>query len=90
MLGMQKRLEAIWTSAVESRDTLETRCEADTGSFFILTYCDSLRGFKTPKVVLGDLKKQTLSPKESQENENCGNLVPPHVSLPLQGCFKVI
>lgn len=88
MLEMQKKLEAKWTRAFESKDTLEMRCVAETGSFFILTYCGSLRGFETPKVVLSDLKKQTLSPEESQENANRGNLVPPHVSLPLQGRFK--
>jgi hypothetical protein len=75
-----------WTRAVESRDTLEMRCVAETGSFFILTYCGSFCGFETPKVVLSDLK--TLSPEESQENAKRGNLVPPHVSLPLQGRFK--
>jgi hypothetical protein len=42
------------------------RCVAETGSSFILTYFGSLRGFETPKVVLSDLKKQTLSPGESQ------------------------
>jgi hypothetical protein len=88
MLEMQKKLEVRWTRAVESRDTLEMRCVAETGSFFILTYCGSLRGFETPKGVLSDLKKQTLSPEESQENANRGNLVPPHVLLPLQGRFK--
>jgi hypothetical protein len=41
----------------------EMRCVAETGSFFILTYCGSLRGFETPKVVLSDLTKQTLSPE---------------------------
>jgi hypothetical protein len=88
MLEIQKRLEARWTRAVESKDTLEMFCVAETGSLFILTYCGSLRGFETPKFVLGDLKKQTLSPEESQRNANHGNLVPPHVSLPLQGRFK--
>jgi hypothetical protein len=87
MLEMQKRLEARWTRAVESRDNLVMRCVAYTGSFFILTYCGSLRGLETPKVVLNDLKRQTLSPEESQENTNRGNLVQPHVSLPLQGRF---
>ena len=76
-----------WTSTVESRDALEKRFEAETGSLFILTYCGSLRGFEISKIVLSYLKKQTLSPKESQENINCGNLVPPYVSFPLQGCF---
>jgi hypothetical protein len=66
MLEMQKRLEARWTRAVESRDTLEIRCIAETCSLFTLSYCGSLRGFETPKVVLSDLKKQTLSPGESQ------------------------
>jgi hypothetical protein len=68
MLEMQKRLEARWTRAVESRDTLEMSCVSETGSLFILKYCGSLRGFETPKVVLSDLKKQTLSPEEAQEN----------------------
>jgi hypothetical protein len=88
MLEMQKRLEARWKRAVESRDTLEMRCVSETGSFFILAYCGSLRGFEMSKVVLSDLKKHTLSPEESQENANRGNLVPPHVSLPLQGRLK--
>jgi hypothetical protein len=88
MLEMQNKLEPKWTRAVESRDTLGMRCVAESGSFFILTYCGSLHGFETPKVVLSDLKKQTLSPEESKENANRGNLVPPHVSLPLQGRFK--
>jgi hypothetical protein len=57
MLEMQKKLEAKWTRAFESRDNLEMRCVAETGSFFILIYCGSLRGFETPKVVLSDLKK---------------------------------
>jgi hypothetical protein len=90
MLEMQKRLELRWKRAVESRDTLEMRRVAEPGSFFILTYCCILRGLETPKVVLIDLKKQTLSPEESQENANRGNLVPPHVSLPLQDRFKAI
>jgi hypothetical protein len=63
MLEMQKRLDARWTRAVVSRDTLEMHCVAETGSFFILTYCGSLRGFETPKVVLSDLTKHTLSPE---------------------------
>ena len=65
-LDIQKRLEAIWTSAVESMNTLETRCEAETESFFILTYCCSLHGFETPKLVLSYFKKQTLSPYKYQ------------------------
>ena len=57
----------IWTSTVESKDALERRFEAETGSLFFLTYCGSLRGFEISKIVLSDLKKQTLSPKESQK-----------------------
>jgi hypothetical protein len=56
MLEMQKKLEEKWTRDFESKDTLEMRCVAETGSFFILTYCGILRGFETPKVVLSDLK----------------------------------
>ena len=66
VLEMKKRLEARYTSAVESKEFLETLCAADTGSFFILAYCVSLRGFETPNIVLIYLKKQTLSPSESQ------------------------
>ena len=62
MLEIQKILEAIWKSAVESRDNLEICCAADTGSFFILEYCGILPGFETPKIALSDLKKNTLSP----------------------------
>ena len=88
MLEMKNRLETRWTSAVESRVTLETCCSVDTVSFFILKYCGSLREFETPKIGLSDMKKQTLSSEESQESVNRGNLVPPHVLLPLQGRFK--
>ena len=55
MLEMQNILEARWTSVVESRDTLETHCEAETESFFILAYCVSLLVFKMPKVFLNEL-----------------------------------
>jgi hypothetical protein len=57
MLEMQKKFEAKLTRAFESRDTLEMRCVAETGPFFILTYCGILRGLETPNVVLSDLKK---------------------------------
>ena len=82
MMEIQNILEAIWKSSVKSRGNLKTCCAAETNSLFILKYCGSLRGFKTPKHLLSDLKKQKLSTKESQENANRGNLVPPHVLLP--------
>ena len=62
MLEMQKILEERWASAVKSMGILETWCASETGSLFILTYCGSLCGFKTPKIVLSGFKKQTLSP----------------------------
>ena len=60
MLEIQKRSEAIRASAVESKVILENRCEEETASLFILTYFGSYRGFETQKIVLSDLKKQTL------------------------------
>ena len=90
MLEMHQILEARWTSTVESRDTLETRCVEETGSSFVLTYCDNSGEVETQKNVLIYLKKQILSTNESQENSNGENLLPPHVSLPLQGVFKTI
>ena len=60
----------------------------DNGLFHILTYCGSLRGYKTPKVLLHNLCHHILSPEELAVLAERGNYFPPHVYLPLPGRFK--
>ena len=60
----------------------------DNGLFHILNYCGSLRGYKTPKVLLHNLCHHILSPEELAVLAERGNYFPPHVYLPLPGRFK--
>ena len=48
--------------------------------FFLLGYCNSLRGFELPKIVLHKLVRQI-------QMEDEGN-VPAHIGVPLRGKFK--
>ena len=61
---------------------------AENGSFHIFTYCGSLRGYKTTKVLLHDIHHHILYLEESVVLVERGNYSPPHVSLPLLGRFK--
>jgi hypothetical protein len=88
MVEIQRRLELEWQLATGLMNKDRVRAAAEHGSFHVLTYCGSLRGFETPKVVLHDLIHQTLSPEEALEAASRGNKTPPHVSLPLKGRFK--
>jgi hypothetical protein len=84
MVEIQRRLELEWQLATGLMNKDRVRAAAEHGSFHVLTYCGSLRGFETPKVVLHDLIHQTLSPEEALEAASRGNKTPPHVSL----CWK--
>jgi hypothetical protein len=58
MIELQSRLEARWLEENEENDWQEKRKAAENGAFFVWTYCGSLRGFETPKLLLHDLRQQ--------------------------------
>jgi hypothetical protein len=88
MVEIKRRLELEWQLATRLMNKDRERAAAEHGSFHVLTYCGSFRGFETPNVVLHDLIHQTLSPEEALEAGSRGNKTPPYVSLPLKGRFK--
>jgi hypothetical protein len=63
MIELQSRLEARWLEVNEENNWQEKRKAAENGAFFVWTYCGSLRGFETPKVLLHDLRQQIVSPR---------------------------
>jgi hypothetical protein len=90
MIELQKRLELEWQAATARNDKECIRKATENGSFHVFTFCGSLRGFETPKLLIHDLRQHTLSPEESAVHAILGNYVPPHVSLPLSGRFNPI
>jgi hypothetical protein len=81
-------LELEWQAALKRNDNERITKAAGNGSIHVFTYCGSLRGFETPKILLCDLHHQTLSSEESASDVWLGNYTPPHASLPLIGRFK--
>ena len=77
-----------WQLAVKQNYKEHIRTVAENGFFHMFTCCDSLRGYETPKFLLHDLHHHILSPEESVVLAERGNYPPPHVYLPLLGCFK--
>jgi hypothetical protein len=55
MIELQSRLEVRWLEVNKENDWQEKRKAAENDAFFVWTYCGSLRGFETPKVLLHDL-----------------------------------
>jgi hypothetical protein len=88
MIELQSRLEARWLEVNEENDWQEKRKAADNGVFFIWTYCGSLRGFETPKVLLHDLRQQIVNPERAKSMILSGNKTLPHIPLPLEGRLK--
>ena len=88
MIEMQRSLGLEWYLSVKQNDRERIRTAAKNGLFHIFTYCGSLRGYETPKVLLHDLRHQISYLEESAVLEELGNYSPPHVSLPLMGRFK--
>jgi hypothetical protein len=88
MLELQKRLEAKWQEAVIKNDIGLMRDTAEDVAFFLFTYCGSLRGYETPKVILQDLRRQIIPPEAAFEATKKGHKLLPHVSLLLEGRFK--
>jgi hypothetical protein len=78
-IEMQRRLEAQLTLAVDSDNKEHHHEAAESGAFFVLTYCGSLRGFETTNILIADLRKQTLSPEESRAGALMENYPPPHI-----------
>lgn len=79
MLEVQKLLEEQWDrSDVDSR-----RNVAEIGAFFLITYCASLRGYETMKILLTTLRRGLVGPDEASQLQ-----VQPHVVVPLKGRFK--
>ena len=85
MIQLQRLCEKEWGQAEASGDLKLLRSAAENGAFLVFTFCGSMRGFETPKVVLDRLEKQMLTPQQAQEGSHA---TPPHVSLPLVGQFK--
>jgi len=80
MKGIQQILEEQWSEAALDGDLKELRELAEIGTFFLVGYCGSLRGFEVPKIVLSELKNQMqLEPVRN---------TPAHIGLPLRGRFK--
>jgi hypothetical protein len=83
MILKQQLLEAEWTEALESGNINAQLDVAEHATFFLFLYCGSLRGFEGPKVLLTDLRRQIVSPGSPAALHT-----PPHVGIPLSGCFK--
>jgi hypothetical protein len=88
MIELQRRFELEWQAATARNDKERIRRATGNGSFHVFTFCGSLRGFKNPKLLIHDLRQQTLSPEESAVDAILGNYVPTHISLPLRGRLK--
>jgi len=56
ILAVQELLEEDWEEVTAARDVNECRSVAEIGSFYLLGYCCSLRGFELPKILLTELK----------------------------------
>ena len=74
---MQRLLELGCQLAVKQKDKERIKKAAENDSFHIFTYCGSLRGYETPKVLLHDLCHHILSPEESLVFAEQGNYPPP-------------
>lgn len=65
MLGMQELLEIAWQNATEKSELVECRHVAEHATFFLFLFCASMRGCEEPKVELGSLRRQIVSPGSS-------------------------
>lgn len=80
ILAVQELLEEEWDEVTAGGDIDGRRSVAEIGTFFLLGYCCSLRGFELPKILLTELKSQIdLEGRSGDE---------PHVGVPMRGKFK--
>ena len=56
MLGLQDLFHEEWDAAVDANNTQGKQEVCKIAVFILLGYCASLRGFKTPKIVLHKLR----------------------------------
>lgn len=79
MLEIQAQVEGQWEWAgPEDRQSV-----AELGTFFLVTFCASLRGYETMKILLTSMQKGMVDSTEALEMN-----VQPHMAVPLQGRFK--
>ena len=83
MVQLQATLETDWQHAVEIHDAMLQRTIAEHATFYIVTYCASLRGFEGPKIDLGHTRRQIVRP-----NQDPSQRPAPHIGLALTGRFK--
>ena len=79
MLELQALYEKEWDDLPANGSPDAKLGVVEPAVFFILTFCASLRGFETPKILLTDLRGR-ISVSEGR--------LPPHCALTLRGRFK--
>ncbi len=83
MVQLQATLELDWQHAITLGDSSLQRDIAEQGTFYIVMYCASLRGFEGPKIDLGHTRRQIVRPNQEPNQRPA-----PHIGLALTGRFK--
>jgi hypothetical protein len=75
--------QSAWDIAVETNDFEERRKIEEWATYFLCTFCHSLRGWETVKAIVSNLRSQIVSVETTIQLG-----VDPHMGLPLYGRFK--
>lgn len=81
LVDMQGYFEELWTEAEQDNQWTEMKRLAEGMTYFLLTYCHSLRGWETAKAVLSETRSQIVDGTGSSNETS-------HIGLVLYGRFK--
>jgi hypothetical protein len=83
VVELQKMVEKDWEEAVLENDMEKMYDVAEWATYFLCTFCHSLRGWETMKAIISQLRTQIIDEDEALVRGTVS-----HLGLPLYGRFK--
>jgi hypothetical protein len=83
VVELQRMSEEAWIAAAVKDDIKQMYDMSRWTTYFLWTFCHSLRGWETPRAIISQLRSQIVD-----EDEAILRGIPAHYGLPLYGRFK--